>query len=93
MQFVAVIAAVVVAVILPIAAADAGSSFVNIAEVVLVEVLAAVGDVDIPVAVLDEDADALVGEVPADVIVIGLGIGCLNRQGQGAAAQAGTVIT
>lgn len=93
MQLIAVIAAVIIASLLFVAAADAGPMLVNVAEIVLVEVFAAVGDIDIPVAIIDEDADALMGEIPANIVIISLGLGCFYRQGQVAAAQARTIFT
>ncbi len=93
MEVVAVVAAVVVAVVFGVASADAWAVFVDIAAVVFVEVLASAGDVDVPVAFFDEDADALVCEVPPDVVKIGLGGGRFDGQGEVSAAEAGTFFT
>ena len=93
MQVVAVVTAVEVAVVVFVTATDSWSCFVDIAAVVTIEILAAGGDVDVPVAVFYEDGDALVGEVPADVVVITFGIGGFNGQGNIAAAKAGAFLT
>ncbi len=93
LHFVAVVAAVEIAVVVFVAAADSGAVVVYFAHVVAGEVLAAIGDLDVPVVLLDEDTDALVGEVPANIIVIVLALGGVERQSKVATAKAGAFFT
>jgi len=76
-----------------VAATNAGSVVVDLAAVVGCEVLAAVGDVDVPITILNEYADALVGQVPADIVKITPGIRCFDGQGYISATQAGAFFT
>jgi hypothetical protein len=70
-QFVVVLTVDEIAVGVLILAADVRTLLVDVADVVrLGQVAALVLDVDVPIAVLDEDGDVLVAEVPSDVVEI-----------------------
>ena len=92
-EFVAVVAAVEIAVCFVIAPADLRPFQVNIAAIILIQIFAAGRDVDIPVPVLDEHRNALVGQIPADVVVIAFGGRFFDWQSQVIAAEPGTFFT
>ena len=81
----------VLAVLGMVVAADLGSGFVSAAAVIVVQMLAAVVDEQVPVAVFEEHGRSLVQQVPADVLEILPGGGGLDGEGEIAAALAGTV--
>lgn len=92
-EFVAVVAAVEVAGVFLVSAADAWPVMVYITEVFRREELTACGNINIPVTLLHKDRDALMGQVPADIVIVALGGRCFNRQCQIPAAQSGTLFT
>ena len=72
----------VVAVFLLISAADAGTIFVDIAKIVIIKILTAAGDVDVPVAVLHENRYSLMGQIPSHIVKITFGVRGFDGQGQ-----------
>ena len=71
--------------------ADARSCHVDCAAIVRPQVLAARLKLDVPVPLLDEDRDALVHQVPPDVVVVPHPGGLVQRERQVAAASGCTV--
>ena len=73
-------------------AADFRARVVDAAAVVLLQVLAARIDAQIPLLLFDEDEDVLMDEIPADVIVLPAGFRGLDLEDEIAATQGGTLI-
>ena len=92
-ELVAVVSTVIVTIVFLVSAADAGPMLVDVAAVDLVEVLAAASDIDVPVAVFHKDADAFMGQIPPDIVVVAGRGGRLDGQGQISAAQTGAFLT
>ena len=88
-----VVGASIVAVVGMVVAADLRPGLVELTEVVRPQVLTGRLNLQVPVAVLDENADAFVQEIPANIVVIPLGGGLVDLDGQIAAAGGRTVLT
>ena len=92
-EIVAIVAAVEVAVVILVLAADFGAFFVDFAEVFRREVAAFTGDVDIPLVFVNKDGKTFMGEIPANIVKVIAARRLVNRQRYIAATQPGTIGT